>query len=452
MRLLFISNYFPPEVNAPATRLVEHARQWAADGHEVDVMTSVPNFPEGRVYEGYSNRYQEERLDGIDVRRVPMYVAENKGTFKRTLSYVSFMFSCILYSRRVRRRPDVVVATSPQFFAAIGGYLVARLKRAPFVLEIRDLWPESVVAVGAAQRSLMIRLFERIERFLYRKSDHIVVVTDAFKRNIIGKGTDPEKISVLKNGFDLDALQKDLDPALLEELRREYDVSGKFVASYIGTIGMAHGVEVLLQAAARSTDPDVVFMIVGTGAERARIEKLQEELQLSNVRLVDKQPRDRVPYLLELTDVSVVHLRNTPVFRTVIPSKIFEAMAMKRPIVLGVRGESEDIIRDADAGLPVEPENAEELLAAIDRLKKNGELYGQMSSAGLQYVRTHHDRRVLARRYWAILEDVVRSPNSTVASNTSEPREHDIPKGRSLSLNRHRAPAPDRSYDVLPNN
>lgn len=450
MRLLFISNYFPPEVNAPATRLIEHARQWVADGHGVDVMTSVPNFPEGRVYEGYRNRYQEDQVDGIDVRRVPMYVAENKGTLRRTLSYVSFMLSCILYCRRVRQRPDVVVATSPQFFAAIGGYVVARLKRAPFVLEVRDLWPESVVAVGAANRGPIIRFFERIERFLYRRSDHIVVVTDAFKRNIIGKGIAPEKISVLKNGFDVDSLASELDPKILDEMRRDFALDGKFVASYIGTIGMAHGVEVLLEAARRSTDEDVVFMIVGTGAERARLEKMQEEMKLSNVRLIEKQPKERVAYLLELTDVSIVHLRDTPVFRTVIPSKIFEAMALRRPIVLGVRGESEEMIRASGAGLPIEPENAEDLLTAVRRLKADRALYDRISQAGFEYVHAHHDRKVLARRYWTILEDIVRGSGTGTPVDGSESREQSSRPMRPRKRRTRPAHAPDRSYDVLP--
>lgn len=407
MRLLFISNYFPPEVNAPATRLVEHARQWIADGHDVEVMTSVPNFPEGRIYEGYRNRYQEEIVDGIPVFRVPMYVAENKGTLKRTLSYISFMISCILHHGKTRR-PDVVVATSPQFFAAIGGYVVARLKRVPFVLEVRDLWPDSVVAVGAARRSPIIRFFEKVEVYLYRRSDHIVVVTNAFKRHIIGKGIAEEKISILKNGFDLASLSKALDANLLEGMRGEFGLRGKFVASYIGTIGMAHGVEILLKAASRCDDPDIIFMIVGTGAERARIEAMQRELKLPNLRLIEKQPKARVPYLLALTDVSVVHLRDTPVFQTVIPSKIFEAMALKRPIVLGVRGETEEIIRESGAGIPIQPENPDKLVQAIKRLKDDRELYDQMARAGYEYVHMYHDRRELARRYWAILEDVYR--------------------------------------------
>src|SRR5690606_10578338 len=160
MRVLFLSANFPPEVNAPATRLFEHARRWVADGGEVEVITDPPNYPEGEVYDGYENRYCKEKIGQVEVHRVPMYLAENKGGGKRILSYLSFMASAVWFSRKATR-PDVVVATSPQFFTAVAGYAVSRLKRTPFGLEIRDLWPESIVAVGAMRRNALIRLFER---------------------------------------------------------------------------------------------------------------------------------------------------------------------------------------------------------------------------------------------------------------------------------------------------
>jgi len=407
MRLLFISNYFPPEVNAPATRLYEHAKQWVADGHEVEVLTSQPNFPEGEIYEGYKNQFAFDKVDGIEVTRVPMYVAENKGTIKRTFSYLSFMLASVVFSQRVRKRPDVVVATSPQFFAALGGYVVSLFFRVPFVLEIRDLWPESIVAVGVVKRGMLIRLFEWMEHFIYRKADHIVVVTNAFKRFIEEKGIASEKISVLKNGFDLQILEQPLDEERLKKLRDSYDLDGKFVAAYIGTVGMAHGVEVMLEAARQCSDPNVVFMIVGAGAEREKLEARQAELRLPNVRLIDKQPKEMVPYLLALTDVSVVHLKSSPLFRTVIPSKIFEAMATKTPIVLGVEGETQEIIEEAGAGISIPPEDGEALALAVCQLRKDPALFETMAINGFDYVYRYHDRQTLARRYWKILEQAV---------------------------------------------
>lgn len=406
MRILFVSNYFPPEVNAPATRLHEHACQWAEDGHEIEVLTSVPNFPEGEVYEGFRNRFSYERRSGIDVTRVPMYVTRNEGMLKRSLSYVSFMLSTIFYSRKIRRRPDLVVATSPQFFAAVGGLIISRFLKVPFVMEVRDLWPESIVAVGAARRGLIIRMLERLEHFLYSQSDHIVVVTNAFKQFIEAKGIDPRKISVLKNGADLQAFAEPLDAELLDDWRRKLNLEGKFVASYIGTIGMAHRADVMLEAAQQCSDPDVVFMVVGTGAERQKLEERAAALNLSNFRLVDKQPKHVVRHLLALSDAAVVHLRASVLFHSVIPSKIFEAMAMKLPIILGVEGETREIIEEAGAGIAITPEDAGALASAVRSLYEDGALCERLGRQGSEYVHERHDRKKLARRYWHLLHSV----------------------------------------------
>ena len=405
MHILFLSNYFPPEVNAPATRLHEHARQWVADGHTVDVLTSVPNFPEGEVYDGYENRLTEEERDGIRVTRVPMYISPNEGVIQRVLSYVSFMLSACWYAGRLPTL-DVLVATSPQFFAALAGYVVARRKDVPFVLEIRDLWPESIVAVGAMSRNFIIRFFEWVERFLYRKAAHIVVVTDSFKEAIAEKGISQDKISVIKNGIETEWWNQPLDESRLAELQHEHALKGKFVASYIGTIGMAHRADVLLEAARRCDDPDIVFMVVGTGAKREELEARQAELELDNFRLVDKVPKDQVPYLLALSDASVVHLRDDPLFETVIPSKIFEAMATATPIVLGVRGEARGLVENAEAGIAIPPEEPGALVDAVRRLKENPEFHAEVAENAYKYVRTHYDREVLAREYAALLEQV----------------------------------------------
>jgi len=405
VQILFLSNYFPPEVNAPATRTYEHARQWVEDGHTVDVLTSVPNFPEGEVYEGYENRLTEELREGIRTTRVPMYVSPNEGVVRRTLSYLSFMVSASWYARRLPT-PDVVVATSPQFFAAIAGFWVAWTKDVPFVLEIRDLWPESVVAVGAMDRNLIIRCFEWIEERLYAAADRIVVVTDAFKEAIADKGIGSDKIAVIKNGIETDWWDEPLDTERLATLRREHDLEGKFVASYIGTIGMAHRADVLLEAAERCDDPDIVFMVVGTGAKRDELEARQDAMQLDNFRLVDKVPKETVPYLLALSDVSVVHLRDNPLFETVIPSKMFEAMATRTPIVLGVRGEAQQIVEEAGAGIPIPPENPDALVEAVRRLKEDPPRHEEMAENAYEHVHAHYDRQALARRYAALLEQV----------------------------------------------
>ncbi|MEM8557588.1 MAG: glycosyltransferase family 4 protein [Bacteroidota bacterium] len=407
MRVLFVSNYFPPEVNAPATRLYEHAKQWVADGGEVEVLTSVPNFPEGEVYAGYENRLTLEEHEGIEALRVPMYVAANEGGFKRIRSYLSFMRSAIQNARRVRQKPDIVVGTSPQFFCALAGYWIARRFGVPFVLEVRDLWPESVVAVGAMSRNWIIRFFEKVERYLYRHADHVVVVTDSFVDHVVRGGARRECVSVIKNGADLDRLREPLDETERAQVRSQHGWNGKFVAAYMGTIGMAHRADVLLKAAQRCEDPDIAWVVVGAGAERAALERRAAELALPNFYLVDKQPKERIFYYLAESDVSVVHLRDLPLFRTVIPSKLFEAMAFGTPIVLGVRGESKNLIDSSGAGLSVPPEDPEALVEAVLSLKQDRERYERAARDGQRFVAEHFDRRKLARRYWSLLEKVV---------------------------------------------
>src|SRR5690606_12502458 len=230
------------------------------------------------------------------------------------------------------------------------------------------------------------------------------------------EGIPSHRISVIKNGFDLDALSVELDATKLESLRKEHQLEGKFVASYIGTIGMDDGVEVMIEAERRCQDPDVLFVVVGTGAERATLERLPAELQLPNLRLIDKQPREIVPHFLALSNVSVVHLRRSPLFKTVIPSKIFEAMAMRKPIVLGVEGETKDIIEEDGAGIAITPEDANELLKAIKKLKLDRPAYEAAATGGFDYVHRRHDRRKLARQYWRILEEVQGSRPVTEAT------------------------------------
>ena len=405
MRVCFVSPNFPPEVNAPATRLHEHAREWVRGGGDVDVITDVPNYPEGVVYPGYENRYSEEDVDGIRVHRVPMMTAPNAGSAKRIASFVSFMLSAIWHRKNVAAHPDVIVATSPQFFSAIAGWWIAKRFRVPFVLEIRDLWPESIVAVGAMKRNAAIRMFERIERFLYRSADHVVVVTDAFVEHVVAGGARPENVTVLKNGADLGRLVPPPDD-VRAEIRRRHGWEGKFVAAYTGTIGMAHRADILLEAAKRCPDPDVQWVVIGTGAERAALEAATAEADLDTFTLVDKQPRERILGYLAETDVAVVHLRDTPLFRTVIPSKLFEAMAFGVPIAHGVQGESRALVEAAGVGLGFASEDADALVDTVLRLKSDPALYAQIQADARDAVSRDFDRRVVARRYWSLLERV----------------------------------------------
>lgn len=413
MRLLFVSHNYLPEANAPASRLGAHAAVWSELG-DVDVLTSPPNFPEGRIYAGYENRYSQEQAGRLTVTRVPIYVTPNSGVVRRFLGFLSFMQSAIRHAKRLPK-PDVVVATSPQFFTAIAGYRIAKRFGVPFVLEIRDLWPESIVAVGAMKRNAFIKFFERIERFLYRNADHVVVLTNAFRRHVLSHGGTEDNISVITNGVDPMFVQPTSDAERLEKLKRLTGLgdTSTFGVGYVGTIGMAHKAEILYQAARSCPHPNVRFLVVGAGAGRARLEQLVAAEPLSNFRLLDKLPREDIPALLSLLSASVVHLIDSPLFRTVIPSKIFEAMGSGLPILAGLRGESADLVTSSGAGLIFEPESVDGLLQAIDDLRQEPDRHRRLSEAGPVFVKSNFDRKQLALEYWDLLERLAHVENPT---------------------------------------
>ena len=405
MKILFLTHYFPPEVNAPASRTVEHCREWVRAGHEVIVVTCAPNHPNGRLYPGYRNRlWQTETIDGIEVVRLWTYLAPNEGFLRRTLNYVSYLVTATMAAPWLRST-HVVVSTSPQFFCGLAGYLVSRLKRAPWVLEIRDLWPESILAVGAIRNPTVISTLEALERFAYRKADALVSVTDSFIDHFAKVGIDTNKAHVIKNGVDLDRFSKPVkDPALLRELGLE----GKFVAAYFGTHGMAHHLETVLEAASLlQHDHRVAFLLAGGGAERERLLALKNERGLTNVVMLDQQPKDRMPALWGAIDASLVLLKKSDLFKTVIPSKIFEAMAMRRPIILGVEGESRALVDEAGCGIAIEPESPTELASAVPRLADDPALAAGLAESGRRFVETRFDRKVLAAAYADLLASLV---------------------------------------------
>jgi len=407
MKILFLSHYFPPEINAPASRTFEHCREWARAGHEVTVVTCAPNHPRGKVYPGYRNRlFQREARDGIRVIRLWTWLSANEGFVLRTLNYVSYLLACVVALPWLPRA-DVVVSTSPQFFNGLAGWCVSRAQRVPWVLEIRDLWPESILAVGAVRNRYLIALLHRLERFAYAKAEHLVPVTDAFAAYMQGLGVDPTKITVIKNGVELDLFRHDTDGA---PTRARFGLEGKLVAAYFGTHGMAHHLETVLEAAALlAAEPDIVFVLVGDGAERERLVAEAARMGLTNLRLLEQQPKEAMPGLWAMSDVSLVLLRKSELFKTVLPSKIFEAMGMAKPIVLGVEGEARALVEAAHAGIAIEPEQAPALAAAVLRLARDPAERATMGRAGHTYVREHFDRRVLARRYLELLAEVAKA-------------------------------------------
>ena len=383
MHILFLTDNFPPEGNAPATRTIEHASRWVESGHQVTVITGFPNFPEGKVFEGFKNRwYQTEDVLGIKVIRVKTYITANVGFAKRILDYLSFMVSGFFAGLFVKK-PDVVVATSPQFFTAVAGWALAGLRRKPFVFELRDIWPASITAVGAMKKSKLISVLEKLELFLYRRATRIVSVTQSFKDELIQRGIDGEKIDIVLNGVDLTKYakqtQKDADFA------DTYELNSKFVAGYVGTHGMAHGLEHIVRAASLIQDQsDIRIVFAGGGAAREKLEKQVDQMGLKNVVLIPRVAKEEMSRLWSLCDVSLVNLRNADLFKTVIPSKIFESMGMGIPMIVSMpQGEATEIVSNAGAGLIIKAEAHEELAQAIIKLRDDKKLLGDLSTGAL---------------------------------------------------------------------
>jgi len=402
LNILFITDNFPPETNAPATRTFEHCKEWIAKGVEVTIITCVPNFPYGKVYEGYKNKlYQKETIEGIEVIRVWSYMSFNSGFLKRILDYVSFSFSSFVAG--LFQKSDVIIATSPQFFITWSACALSFLKRTPWIFELRDIWPESIRTVGAVNHDGLINTLEKVELFLYRNSNKVIAVTDAFKTNLMGRGIAAEKIDVVTNGSNMELFSpRPKDDALLASL----GLSGKFIVGYIGTHGLAHSLDFIVKSLSKISDPDIHFLFIGDGAMKKKIQTIAEELKLNNVSFLNPVTKEDVPKYLSCVDVSLAPLKKEDNFKTVIPSKIFEASAMQKPTLLGVQGQAQEIVEKYDAGLCFEPENEVDFITKLLELKNNTERYKQYQ-LGCSKLAKAYDRKKLANKMLNIIQDVV---------------------------------------------
>ena len=402
MKILFITDNFPPEVNAPATRTYEHCMEWIKQGVEVTIITGTPNFPHGKVYYGYKNKfYQKEKIDGIEVIRVWSYISSNSGFSKRVLDYFSFAFMAFWIG--LFQKHDIVIATSPQFFTTWAGWGISKIRRKPWVFELRDLWPESIRTVGAMKHERALDWLERIELALYKDSDRVVAVTEAFKDNLIQRGIDSEKIDVVTNGSNMDLFshrKKDRD--LLQSLNLE----NKFIIGYIGTHGMAHSLDFIVHSISKVDDGDIHFLFIGDGSMKNKIMEIASELSLKNITFLEPVAKDEVPRYLSIIDISLAPLIKSDTFKTVIPSKIFESSAMQKPTLLGVEGQAQEIIEKYGAGLCFEPENEKDFIRKVLTLKNDKFLY-KSCQKGCKQLALDFDRKKLANKMLKISKEIL---------------------------------------------
>ena len=370
MRILFLTDNFPPEVNAPATRTYEHCVKWIELGHKVTVITCFPNFPKGKVFEGYTNKlYQKENIDGITVIRVWSYITENNGFVKRIIDYISYALTSFLFGLFVKT--DLIIATSPQFFTAVSGRILSFLKGKPWVMEVRDLWPDSIAAVGSMNKSsIPFKILKKIEHHLYLSASKIVVVTDSVKKYLIKDlQITPEKVGVFKNGVLISNFKKP-KPNDVMTLKESLGLKNKIIISYLGTHGLAHGLKFILESISKISNPDLHFLFIGDGAEKQNLIKYSKTLHSKNFTFIESVTKSEIPLYIDISDYSLVNLKKSDEFKNVIPSKIFENIAMYKPILLGVEGESKKLIDDYEVGVCFEPENKESFLNAIYDIQK----------------------------------------------------------------------------------
>lgn len=406
MKILLMSHYFPPEIGAPSARLFEMARYWVKEGHEVTVLTAFPNHPTGIIPREYKGKLSMvEYMEGIKVIRSYVYATPNEGFIKKTLGHISFMFSSVFQSFFKVGSPDVVVVSSPTFFSMFSASFYSFFKRAKLVLDIRDLWPAAIVELGVLKNKAIIHILEFFEQRFYKQASKVVVVTNSFKENLVNRGIPEEKIDVITNGVDDEIFV--YNETKRNELRKKLNIGlDEFVGLYIGAHGISQSLYVLLEAAEKL--PAIKFIFVGEGAEKKKLIKITSEKGLSNVIFIDGQPKKMISDYYSLSDVCFVPLRDVELFKTFIPSKMFEIMSNSRPIIASLEGESEDILRKSNAAIVTKPENTEQIVEAIQLLQLNPELIKKYGENGRKFVKNNYTRESLASKYLVTLKEVTK--------------------------------------------
>lgn len=398
MNILFLTQYFPPEVGAPQNRIFEFAKRLKNNGHNITVLTAMPNYPKGEIYEGYKDkRYMEEDMEGIRVIRTWIYATKSQSFVKRLLNYFSFTASSVFQGlRHLDKSIDVVIVESPPLFLGWSGYRISKRLKAKYVFNVSDLWPESAVKLGVLHNKLFIKLSVWLEEFSYKKADIVTGQTRGIVDNISSRGF-KDKTYLITNGVDLALFGKD---KASNEFVKEYGLEGKFIAGYAGIHGLAQGLETVMKAADILRDHrDIMFAFIGDGPEKPKLIKMKEDLNLENVVFLPVQPKKAMPGVVANFGCALVPLKKLDLFKGALPSKMFETLASSVPIVLSVEGEAKELIENANAGICVEPENEKEIAAAVLRLYEDRALRDRLGDNGRAYIEEHFDRAKITRKF-----------------------------------------------------
>lgn len=402
MRILFLTQYCPPEVGAPQNRIFEFAKKLKEFGHEVTILTALPNYPRGEIFDEYKGRgVVIEEIEGIKIVRTSIYATKSKSFTKRLRNYLSFTFSSVLKGAKHIDKQDVIITESPPLFLGFSGFVLAKLKKAKFIFNISDLWPESAIKLGVLHNKLFIKMSVWLEEFCYRHVAAVTCQTQGIVDDIVNRGFDKNKIHLLTNGVDTNLFKKENRD---EDFRREIGIENKFALCYAGIHGIAQGLQVIINAAEIVKDEEnIQFIFVGDGPEKQDLIKMAQERGLNNVTFLPLQPKKNMPKIVASMDAAIIPLRKLELFKGALPSKMFETLASEIPIILPVQGEAAKLINSANAGIVVEPENSKEIAEAVLKLYNDIELRKNLGENGRAYVMENYARENITRKLEKIL-------------------------------------------------
>ncbi len=411
MKILLLHQYFLEDDDPGGSRWNEMTRMWMEQGHQVEVLAGMVHANGSSKRAEYKGKYFFKRKQGqVNVIRCHVSESYNLNFLGRLWGYFSFVFSS-LYAGLFKTsfKPDVVVVTSPPLFIGISGYLVSRIRRAPFVFEIRDLWPESAIDTGVVTNKWIIKLAYALEAFIYRKAALINVLTPAFRDALLEKkGVSANKVILIPNAADFTLSEELLSTFDVESFRKQEGLEGKFVITYVGAHGVANALGQVLETAKLLEDTPVQFLLIGQGMEKAMLLKRSENLQVKNVRFIDAVPKKEVFKFILASEMGTSVLKRVDTFKTVYSNKTFDYMACKKPILMAIDGVSRKLVEDAAAGSFVEPERPEHFASIIRAYLNDSERLKREGEAGYQYAYANFDRRVLSERYLAEVQKLVK--------------------------------------------
>lgn len=403
LRIIFLTQYYPPETGAPQARIHETARRLAAAGHDIQVLTAMPNYPRGRVFDGYRRRlFMREEIDGIAVTRAYIYPTNRLDLFRRLANYFSFVVSSILVGLLAMRRADVLICESPPLFLGLSALTLSRAKRMKFVFNVSDLWPETAVRLGVVTNERLIAVATRLERFLYRTADMKTGQSVGICRGIAERSLDG-RIALVPNGCDCRLFGPE------RRDRREAESRGwgdRLIVGYAGLIGLAQGVRLYIEVADRlRNDPRFAFIVAGDGPERDAVEAEARNRGLDNIAFLGFRPKADMPGLVAGYDMTIVPL--TDFIPGALPSKLYEIMASETPVILAAEGDPKELVERAEAGLVV-PYGVDAAVSAIRHLATEPELRQRLGRNGRAFVLANHDRDAIAATMERVLRAVVR--------------------------------------------